>query len=333
MSIKVSVIIPIYNAEKYLRQCLDSVLNQTFCDFEIVAVNDGSKDTSGEILKEYAEKYPEKITALFQENKGQSAARNRAIKASHGEYLMFVDSDDFIGRNYIEHFYNSLIENDSEMVIGSYTKTREDGTVISENNANFIENGLRIPSYISCNRIVRKELLTRYDIHYQEGTICEDIPFNLYLEATAENIQIIDEYKYYYRTNPASTTMAFSKRKLTMEQLPFEELKRCVDFCRKQGTIDEKVLEFYISRILTSLIFELGAGCTEETLDQICDQSEMFLKEYFPDYYKNPYVRLNAFKNLTSAQKYGVWLFVHMCHIHMLKPFAHTYASVVRRGK
>ena len=95
---KVSIIIPVYNAEKYLRKCLDSVMSQDYGSYEVICVNDCSPDNSREILEEYRRKYPEKIVVLEnEENMGQGRSRMRALKQASGEYLMFVDSDDWIG--------------------------------------------------------------------------------------------------------------------------------------------------------------------------------------------------------------------------------------------
>ena len=104
---KISVIIPVYNTKDYLYKCLDSVLNQSLDEMEILVVDDGSTDGSSDILKEYAEKYPEKIVALFKENGGQASARNLALKIAKGEYFGSVDSDDWIDPDMYETMYSS----------------------------------------------------------------------------------------------------------------------------------------------------------------------------------------------------------------------------------
>ena len=115
-NVKISVIIPIYNSEKYLNKCLDSILNQTFSDLEIVAINDGSTDNSQKILDSYIEKYPSRIISIYQENAGQSAARNKALDLVNGEFISFVDSDDYIAPDTYEKTYNFAVEKSADIV-------------------------------------------------------------------------------------------------------------------------------------------------------------------------------------------------------------------------
>ena len=99
MGIEISIIIPVYNVEKYLRQCVDSVLNQTFKErIEIILVNDGSTDNSEQIVREYEKQYPEVVRVISQKNQGLSATRNVALNIAQGKFLVFIDSDDYIGQ-------------------------------------------------------------------------------------------------------------------------------------------------------------------------------------------------------------------------------------------
>jgi len=107
---KISVIVPVYNTAKYLRQCLESLVNQTFSDIEIICVNDGSTDNSAKILEEYPQ-----IKVITQENKGLSEARNTGIKIAKGEYIGFVDSDDWVDLDFFEKLYNSITKYDADM--------------------------------------------------------------------------------------------------------------------------------------------------------------------------------------------------------------------------
>ena len=113
----VSVIVPVYNVEKYLARCLDSLLGQTQPDIEILVVNDGSTDTSGRIVDEYAQKYPDRIRAFHMENEGVSAARNRGVAEAEGKYLTFVDSDDYVTVDYLELMVEAAEKNHSDLAL------------------------------------------------------------------------------------------------------------------------------------------------------------------------------------------------------------------------
>lgn len=125
----ISVIVPVFNVDKYLDQCIGSILNQTFTDFELILVNDGSFDYSYKICKEYAAK-DSRVRVLSQENKGMSAARNLGIENAKGQYLSFVDSDDYVVPEYLDCLYTILIENDAEVVIGEYYRYNEETNML-----------------------------------------------------------------------------------------------------------------------------------------------------------------------------------------------------------
>ena len=118
-SIKISVIIPIFNAERYLSDCLDSIVNQSFKDIEIICINDGSKDKSEKIIKEYAQK-DKRIILFNQDNKGAGPARDKGIELSRGEYISFIDSDDIFHYRTLEIAYNNLKKYNSEVVWFEY---------------------------------------------------------------------------------------------------------------------------------------------------------------------------------------------------------------------
>ena len=178
--ILITIIVPVYNTEKYLKECLDSIVSQSIEEaFEILVVDDGSKDRSADIIKYYEKKYKGIIRGIYQKNQGQSAARNHALEVATGEYLIFIDSDDYIGKNYIKKLVDVAKETNADMVLCNYTKVDEKGNVLKIYNANYSEGNIRIPSYISCNRIIKRSLMEKYHMRYKEGIICEDIPLML----------------------------------------------------------------------------------------------------------------------------------------------------------
>lgn len=120
----ISVIIPIYNVEKYLRQCLESVINQNYREYEVILVNDGSTDSSKKIAIEFCEKY-NNIKFIDKVNGGLSSARNAGLEVANGEYIVFIDSDDYIRSDYLEKLYQSISQNDSDISICNLVKVYE----------------------------------------------------------------------------------------------------------------------------------------------------------------------------------------------------------------
>ena len=218
---KVSVIVPIYNNEKYLKECLDSICNQTLDDIEIICVNDGSEDNSLKILEEYKQK-DNRIILLNQDNLGVSAARNNGIKIATGEYIGFVDSDDYIDNDFYEKLYNSAIQNNSDMAVAGilrfngmrrkYMLTFNDE--ILESNLNKKMELCKIPcqSY-TVNKIYKRNLLLEHNLFFKEGVYYEDVRFIMRVIYFLKNIVTVPDTYYNYRKNYNSTVKTISDKK------------------------------------------------------------------------------------------------------------------------
>ena len=142
----ISIIVPIYNKEDYLRQCLDSIINQSYTNFEVLLVNDGSTDSSGIICQEYSER-DSRFRYIEKKNGGVSSARNLGLERSEGAYITFIDSDDWVEFNYLEVLYNALRENNTDVAISSYKSYYLDGNfylrVYSSQEEEFLRIGKR----------------------------------------------------------------------------------------------------------------------------------------------------------------------------------------------
>jgi glycosyltransferase involved in cell wall biosynthesis len=208
----ISVIIPVYNTEKYLPRCLDSVLAQTFKDFEIICLNDGSADNSAKILSDYAQKDP-RIKIITQTNQGLSEARNVGIKFAKGQYISFVDSDDSIHMQLLEICDYFIKKHNADLVCFGYS---HDHKVISENNyiiscknikfrkTNeplfcFENGGESCISSLACTKIYKSELLLNE--RFIPKIYAEDLPFNLLFLKKQPKTVILYKPLYYYRVN------------------------------------------------------------------------------------------------------------------------------------
>ena len=217
---KVSVIIPVYNTEKFLRKCLDSVCNQTLQDIEIICINDCSTDGSLEILREYAGKDNRIKLIELLENCGAAKARNIGIDIAEGEYLGFVDSDDFIDLDFYKKLYGKAKETDADAVKGKlylydintnkvYLEAWIDiNDSVKKNKANFY--------FTFTTAIYKSSLIKEYNIRFLEGLIHFEDPYFTINAATHYNkLEVIDDAKYYYINNPNST----SRKKITKEHV------------------------------------------------------------------------------------------------------------------
>lgn len=155
--IKVSIIVPVYNVEKYLPKCLDSLVNQTLKEIEIIVVNDGSPDNSQKVIDKYAKKYPKLIKSFYKENNGQASARNVGLEYANGKYISFVDSDDWLDLNALELMYNKLESNHAEIAICDMVDHFSNGKELYHDCTNYSFKYQKSGS--SCNKIFKRELI------------------------------------------------------------------------------------------------------------------------------------------------------------------------------
>ena len=179
--IEVSVVVPIYNVEKYLGRCLESLVNQTFQNIEIICVNDGSPDQSQKIVDEYYKKYPHLIKSLIKENGGLGDARNYGLAHASGKYICFIDSDDWVELDMIEKMYQNAVENDSDIVCCGLRRIDEKGNVLSREQLNLKNEYTPREAMITLapaawNKLYRKSLFDETNIKYPVGVWYEDLP-------------------------------------------------------------------------------------------------------------------------------------------------------------
>lgn len=213
---KVSVIVPVYNVENYLAKCLDSLVNQTYQNLEILVVNDGSKDGSEEIIKQYSEQYSDKIKAFTKENGGLSDARNFGIDRATGDYFGFVDSDDYVAETMFEEMLGLTEKYDAEMVICNIQKVDEHGNITQKltqipNMPEKIDLETNFSvfsdlSYFACNKLFRKELFEnrrfKNGVHFEDIQLIPQLLLECKTLAQTQNFH----YQYLERTDSISKT-------------------------------------------------------------------------------------------------------------------------------
>ncbi len=219
---KVSVIVPVYNVEHYLAKCLDSLVNQSLQNIEIIVVNDGSKDGSGNIIQQYSEKYPNKIKAFTKENGGLSDARNFGIDQATGDYLGFVDSDDYVSETMFEDMLNLAEKNDAEMVICNIQKVDEDGNVTQKltqipnmPEKIVLEKHFSVfsdLSYFACNKLFKRELFI--DKRFKKGVHFEDIQLIPQLLLECKILVQTQSFHYQYLERADSISKTHNERGL-----------------------------------------------------------------------------------------------------------------------
>lgn len=220
----ISTIIPVYNVEQYLRDCLNSVVAQTYPDYEVICVNDGSTDGSMDILEEYQKKHPQ-ITIITQQNKGLSAARNAGIKVAKGDYLFFLDSDDWIEPTTLETLAEK--QNGDDLVCFNGRRVFEDGKT-EEPDSGIEETKLTGWEYYNkyalvsrkfhfvCSvlRLYRREYMLENNLFFEEGIYHEDNLFTPLVCYYAQSVKVIPDCLYVYRIRKGSITQSVIVQRL-----------------------------------------------------------------------------------------------------------------------
>lgn len=222
---KISVIVPVYKAEAYLSDCIDSILSQTVSDFELFLVNDGSPDGCGAICDAYARK-DSRIQVIHQENQGQAAARNHALARAAGEWVCFVDSDDLIHRQHLELLHAAAEETGAGISMCAMLEApalpehfmapcegKFEVLTMDEDTLLRLHDGNEYPAWMACGKLIRRDMIDRH--LFSPGRIYEDNEAVCRWVCAAKGLARTDAELYFYRTNPISTTQTqFTRKKL-----------------------------------------------------------------------------------------------------------------------
>lgn len=237
---KISVIIPVYNVETYLRKCLDSVVNQTLKEIEIIIINDGSTDNSLQIIEEYAAK-DDRIKVINQANQGQSAARNRGIEIAQGEYIGFVDSDDWIDLDFYEKLYERAKAYDADIAAANsiqHVKNKIVPLVTYEKESYAVNLQKKIKlcyipySNSTCNKIFRRSKINEHDLRFKEGLTSEDMLFLLQVAFYLESLVTVPEVTYNYFIRDDSTERTVDQARIISGAKMVEATKQ---FAKEKG--------------------------------------------------------------------------------------------------
>ena len=220
--LKISVIVPVYQVEKYLSKCLSSLVNQTLESIEIIIVDDGSRDNSAQIIKEFSNKYPQKIKSFYKENGGLSEARNFGIDHAVGEFIAFVDSDDYVDETMLEEMYLLAVKHGAEMVICNLQKVNEQGSITQKLTQipNMPERmDLKVHfsifgdlSYFACNKIFHRSLFDGF--RFKKGVHFEDIQLIPQLLLRCKTVAQTQSFHYNYLERLDSITKTHTRQGL-----------------------------------------------------------------------------------------------------------------------
>lgn len=313
----ISIIVPIYNAEKYLKKCIDSLVNQTKKEIEIILINDGSTDSSERIIKEYKD---ERIKYFKNKNQGIGKTRNFGIEKATGKYLLFVDSDDYLDKNACEKLYNK-IENDSlDLLVYDFYREFDNGKKEEEKLQKFdISNLKENPKLLlninlsPWNKLYKTEVIKGNNTKFVENLKYEDAPFVVEAIINSKRIGKLDESLYYYIIHSNSETTIRDKR--------IFDILEIVDIIRKKvkklksDSINE-VLDTLTISILMNYNIQQRMQKNKKVGMEFIDKSFEYLQRNIPNYKNNVYFKdRNMLKSIIEKNKQISKLYCRMYRV------------------
>lgn len=314
---KVSIIIPVYNAQDSVGKCLDSIIKQTSREWEVVAINDGSSDKSWDVLEKYAKVYPDRVRIFNQENSGVTKTRERGIQEARGTYVMFIDNDDYIEPDYVETFLREIESGNYDVVVGGYRRITDKKKILFQYCP--VSRWMQYSILTPWARIIKRDVIVKNNIHFLDYKIGEDIYFNMRLFYITKNVKRINYigYNWYYNTQSVSNTTHKGFQKVYDPRVMLDNVDEAIEHSRKR-----LYQLWYVKWVVWYLCFSGRGGSYEDFLEE---EKKLFawLKDHniecrFPLFSK--YVKGEPFRN-----KAVVVIFLMLRKLHLVKLFARVY--------
>ena len=295
---KVSVIVPIYNVEKYLEKCINSLLSQTLEDIQIILVNDGSKDNSGNITREYEKNNKNRIIYVEKENGGLSDARNYGLKYATGDFIAFLDSDDYIEKNAYEEMYNKAIEENADYVECDFiwefpNKIRVDKQYPYKNKKEM----LSFVRVVAWNKLIKRQLITDNNLEFPKGLRYEDVEFTYKLIPFVNKFAYVDKPFIHYVQREGSIANVQNERTAEI----FTVLDNVIEFYKKNNIYEKyrDELEYNYARYLLCSSLKRMCKIKDKTIrEKLLTESWERLNLNFPNWKENVILKtVNIGKN------------------------------------
>lgn len=293
----ISIIVPVYNAEKYLKKCLDSLVNQTKKELEFILINDGSTDKSEEIIKTYKDK---RIKYFKNKNQGIGKTRNLGIEKSSGKYLMFLDSDDYFSNDACEILYKEAEKEKADLIVFDYYRV-EKGNLnevkIESFNATNIKDDPNLLLKINlgpCNKIYKSDLIKNNDIKFEENLKYEDTLFVVKAIYNAKKIIKLNRFLHYYMIHEKSETTVRDERVFDILKI----VDKIRNYLKNDKSIKDSVDKLTV-KILTNYTIQQRYQSDKKLAMKFIDEVFKYLEKEIPDYKNNKYYSGRSFVKRT----------------------------------
>lgn len=335
-SLKISFIIPCYNVEEFLPRCLDSLMGQTLNEIEAICINDGSPDSCLEILKNYQKKYGDKIVIIDKKNEGVWRGRKDGIKKARGEFIGFVDSDDYVVPDFAEKLYNAAIKNNADIAVCGFDridletgklysremcKPKHKNIIIEENPGLLLElNGA------PWNKIYKAELLKNMAELKDIPPVLDDIMFLQLIYINAHKITFIPDSLNRYIVRKDSIINTIEPKDIPKTYAAMKELRSLYAKSKDQNYLDYIDASAFL-HLGISLMYRLSAN-KNINFKKLLKENLEFLNKNFPNWHNNQYIKLKYVRKNNGSNK-KLFIVKKVYDFHLFRPFLFVYTTMI----
>lgn len=334
--IKVSIVVPIYKVEKYLRRCLDSLINQTFQDIEIICVNDGSPDNCLQIIKQYKDQYKEKkIVIIDKQNEGLFKARVSGTAVAKGEYVAYIDSDDYVKSNWIEDLYNTAIEQDADISVCGFCRMDADtehiySTEMIKNKNKIIDINKNPESLISVNpaawnKLYKLKLVKDIDLD-EVPPIFEDLILLQLASLNAKRIAFTNNATYFYMVRKDSMISTIKPEQIAPTQKAMRDVRKKYEMSPMGQKLIPVIDSMAFIHLGISLMFRLSND--KKIFNKYSKNIKNYLNKEFKTWRKTKYLNL-SYTFMHKFENFKVAVMKKIYVLHMYKAFLIVYRFMI----
>ncbi len=325
----ISVIMPVYNGENYIKKSINSVCMQTYPNVELVVVNDGSKDKSMELLTQMQKEMADQIAIRIfeQENAGICMARNKALQEIQGEFFCFIDQDDFMRPDCLEELYREQEKSDADVVIGGFDLVDSKDNILENWELNPENPWSKYRITAPWGRLFRTEIMKKNQIEFMIIKISEDFYFNMLYFSYCKKISVT-RYKGYCWLYSENSESHANMSRLSQDRNPLEMLTKLHATMNQPNILEPAYVEYMVLKYMVWYLLYVVKGTNKQDFQAVYQNCFDWMKTYYPSYVKNPLIRFGKPVGESFKIRFIVKVSMILQKLHLFYPFLRVYSKI-----
>lgn len=327
---KISIIVPVYNGSQRILKCLDSIMAQTYHDIEVIILNDGSNDSSNEIIRLHMERFLNSGRTIKYEyhiNQGVAKTRNHGIDIATGDYITFVDQDDYLTQDYVENYMKYVQQEEYDVVVGGYKRISDEEKVSRVVSLVAGEEWSKFVVTAPWAHVYKADLLRKYDIKFLTTGLGEDVYFNLLVYSYTDKVKVISDSNYMWVDNPKSVSNS-KQNTIRFDRSPLYLMNKLIEKMPTDNAISYEYLEFYFARYVAWYFLFTVRGSKADDVVTMYDLLDDWMKKHFPNHLQNRNISLFKPKGDLVLIRMCVYFFYLLKKICILRPILVLIAKI-----